>query len=220
MLALLTLTPVIPSFAPAKDQAGLSVLVTGAAGRTGKLLYGYLKADPRIGEVRALVYGSGTGSPAERQKAKAALNCSACDASEGIFYGDVTVPSSLTAAFDGMDTVAITTTVGGFGNDTKTREVELVGVENQAAALVAGADASKKHIVLCSAMGTGVSPFGPQPSHGPPSFLKVKGRLFGLSSPSSDPSPIPALSPLSFPHGTMCWMLSPNPSTLTHPTRT
>ena len=84
MLALLTLTPVIPSFAPkAKDQAGLSVLVTGAAGRTGKLLYGYLKADPRIGEVRALVYGSGTGSPAERQKAKAALNCSACDASEG-----------------------------------------------------------------------------------------------------------------------------------------
>ena len=124
------------------------------------------------------------------------------------------MPSSLTAAFDGMDTVAITTAVGGFGNDTKTREVELVGVENQAAALVAGADASKKHIVLCSAMGTGVSPFGPQPSHGPPSFLKVKGRLFGLSSPSSNPSHIPALSPPSFPHGTMCWMLSPNPSTL------
>ena len=94
MLALLTLTTVIPSFAPAKDQAKLSVLVTGAAGRTGELLYAYLKADPRIGQVRALVYGSGTGSPAERQKAKAALNCSACDASEGIFYGDVTVPSS------------------------------------------------------------------------------------------------------------------------------
>ena len=184
MLALLTLTTVIPSFAPAKDQAKLSVLVTGAAGRTGELLYAYLKADPRIGQVRALVYGSGTGSPAERQKAKAALNCSACDASEGIFYGDVTVPSSLTAAFDGMDTVAITTAVGGFGNDTKTREVELVGVENQAAALVAGAsDAS-----------------GPQPSHGPPSFLKVKGRLFGLSGPSPNPSPIPALSPPSFPH--------------------
>ena len=55
-----------------------------------------------------------------------------------------------------MDTVTITTAVGGFGNDAKTREVELVGMENQAAALVAGAlDASKKHIVLCSAMGTG-----------------------------------------------------------------
>ena len=169
-VALLTLGFAAP---PEHAKPGLSVLVTGAAGRTGKILYGYLKADPRIGEVRALVYGSGTGSPEERQKAKAALNCSACDASEGIFYGDVTAPSSLTAAFGGMDTVAITT-AGGFGNDTQTRAVELMGVENQAAALVAGAsDVSAKRIVLCSAMGNGVSPFGPQPAHGPPSFLKV-----------------------------------------------
>ena len=106
--ALLTLGWGIRSFAapPKHAQPGLSVLVTGASGRTGQILYAYLKADPRIGVVRALVYGSGTGSAAERQKAAAALNCSACDASEGIFYGDVTAPSSLTAAFDGMDTVA------------------------------------------------------------------------------------------------------------------
>ena len=106
--ALLTLGWGIRSFAapPKHAQPGLSVLVTGASGRTGKILYAYMKADPRIGEVRALVYGSGTGSAAERQKAAVALNCSACDASEGIFYGDVTAPSSLTAAFDGMDTVA------------------------------------------------------------------------------------------------------------------
>ena len=179
-LALLTLgwgirMPVMPSFAAkAKAKAGLSVLVTGASGRTGKILYAYLKADPRIGEVRALVYGSGTGSPAERQKAASTLNCSACDAEEGIFYGDVTAPSSLTAAFDGMDTVAITTAGGDPTNDTQTRAVELMGVENQAAALVAGtSDVRAKRLVLCSAMGTGVSPFAPQPAHGPPAFLKV-----------------------------------------------
>eukprot|EP00966_Prymnesium_polylepis_P245346 5675846-Prymnesium_polylepis.1 len=88
---------------------GRSVLVTGAAGRTGLLLYKYLKADPRVAEVRALVYGSGSGSPDQRKRAAAALNCSNCGAAEGIYYGDVTVPSSLTAAFTGVDTVAITT---------------------------------------------------------------------------------------------------------------
>ena len=32
-----------------------SVLVTGASGRTGYLLYAQLKADKRVGEVRALL---------------------------------------------------------------------------------------------------------------------------------------------------------------------
>ena len=153
---------------------GISVVVSGAAGRTGSLLYGYLKADARIGEVRALVFGTGTGTPDERKSAASALNCSKCDASEGIYYGDVTVPSSLAPAFAGMDTVAITTAVGsgGFTNDTLTKEVEFDGVEHQAAAIVAGAsDVSTKHIVLCSAMGTGISPFANQ-THGPPAFLK------------------------------------------------
>ena len=118
------------------------------------------------------MYGSGSGSPEQRKKAAAALNCSACDASEGIFYGDVTVPASLTAAFSGIDTVAITTG-GGFGNDTQTKAVEFLGVQNQAAAIVAsGSGLGTKRVVLCSAMGTGVSPFRPQPAHGPPAFLK------------------------------------------------
>jgi uncharacterized protein YbjT (DUF2867 family) len=158
---------------PTHAQDGISVLVTGAAGRTGKFVYKYLMDDKRIGKVQALVYGTGTDD--DKKKAAAALNCTSCDASEGIFYGDVTKPSTLTAAFKGMDTVAIVTAVGsgGFNNDTLTKEVEFNGVENQAAAIVAGAsDVSQKHIVLCSAMGTGVSPFGPSPSHGPPSFLK------------------------------------------------
>jgi len=168
---LILLAPVLAFTAP--PNQGVSVLVTGATGRTGQLLYASLKTDSRVAEVRALVHGLGTGSPEEREKAAAALNCSACDSSEGIFYGDVTVPSSLTAAFHGMDTVAITSMVGFINNDTLTKEVAFFGLQNQAAAIVASAsDVSAKRIVLCSSMGTAVSPFGPQPSHGPPAFLK------------------------------------------------
>ena len=94
MLVGLVVTALAVVAPPAQAQDGVSVLVTGATGRTGKILWRYLKADKRIREVRALVYGSGTGSPAERKKAAAALNCSACDSTEGIYYGDVTVPSS------------------------------------------------------------------------------------------------------------------------------
>ena len=173
MLAALVATALALASPGSDPQDGISVLVTGAAGRTGKILYKYLKEDKRVGEVRALIYG--TGAPKDIQKAKAALNCSKCDSSEGVYYGDVTKPSTLTTSFKGIDTVAVTTAVGGagFSNDTLTKLVEFNGVENQAAALVAGAaDVSKKFLVLCSASGTGVSPFGPTPSHGPPAFLK------------------------------------------------
>jgi len=168
---LIFLAPVLAFTAPLNQ--GVTVLVTGATGRTGQFVYAYLKTDSRVGEVRALVHGQGTGSPDERKKAAAALNCSACDSSEGIFYGDVTVPSSLAAAFHGIDTVAITSMVGVMNNDTLTKEVAFIGLQNQAAAIVAGtSDVSAKRIVVCSSMGTAVSPFGPQPSHGPPAFLK------------------------------------------------
>jgi len=179
---LILLAPVLAFTVPLNQ--GVSVLVTGATGRTGQILYAYLKTDPRVAEVRALVHGSGTGSPEERKKAAAALNCSACDASDGIFYGDITVPSSLTAAFHGMDTVAITTTTGrgAFGNDTLTKEVDFVGIQNQAAAIATGAsDVSAKRVVLCTRMGTAVSPFGPRPSHGPPAFLRNK-QFWGLNA--------------------------------------
>ena len=71
----------------------LSVIVTGATGRTGKILYKYLKADPRVGEVRALVYGAAGGSPDDRKKAAAALGCSLCDSTEGVYYGECDVMS-------------------------------------------------------------------------------------------------------------------------------
>ena len=85
------------------------VVVTGATGRTGSSVYAKLKADPRVGEVRALVRNETDWVT----KARAALNCSVCDASEGIFVGDVTEPSTLSAAFMGMDTVAIAVGTGG-----------------------------------------------------------------------------------------------------------
>ena len=135
MLFSLVVPAALAFVAPATThaQGKISVLVTGATGRTGKLAYEYLQSDPRIGEVRALIHGTGSGSSAERKKAAAALKCSKCDASEGIYYGDVTVPSSLTAAFAGVDTVLIVTAAGpgGFSNDTLTKEVEFFGVENK-----------------------------------------------------------------------------------------
>ena len=124
MLAALVATALALASPASDPQDGISVLVTGAAGRTGKILYKYLKEDKRVGEVRALIYG--TGAPKDIQKAKAALNCSKCDSSEGIYYGDVTKPATLTTSFKGIDTVAVTTAVGGagFSNDTLTKLVE------------------------------------------------------------------------------------------------
>jgi len=103
-----------------------SVLVTGATGRTGKLLYLQLKARNDM-DVKALV----RASDGAKDKARAALNCTKCDASEGIFYGDVTIPSSLTAPMAGVDTLAICVGVGESFNKTLMKAVEFIGVENQ-----------------------------------------------------------------------------------------
>ncbi|KAH8055390.1 divinyl chlorophyllide a 8-vinyl-reductase [Aureococcus anophagefferens] len=55
----------------------MNVLITGATGRLGELLYAQAKADPAIGAVKAFVTNV--------TKAKQYLNCTKCDASEGIF---------------------------------------------------------------------------------------------------------------------------------------
>ena len=105
-----------------------TVLVTGASGRTGKVLYAQLKARSDIAEVRALVRASSDAV----SKARAALNCTKCDASEGVFYGDVTIPSTLEKPMVGVDTVVITVGVTEKANETVQRAVEFTGVENQA----------------------------------------------------------------------------------------
>ena len=43
------------------------VLVTGATGKTGLLLYAQLKADPRVGEVRAFVFHGDGATDKARQ---------------------------------------------------------------------------------------------------------------------------------------------------------
>ena len=104
-----------------------TVLVTGATGRTGRLLYAQLKAQSDITEVRALVRSSANAT----NKARAALNCTKCDASEGVFYGDVTIPSTLQEPMAGVDTLAIAVGVVSY-NETLIKAVEFTGVENQA----------------------------------------------------------------------------------------
>ena len=100
------------------------VLVTGATGRTGRLIYEGFKSARGANGVRALVRNLST--------AAAVLNCSACDASEGIFLADVTDPASLTPAFAGVSVVAIAI---GETNYSATEEqmeaVEYTGVMNQ-----------------------------------------------------------------------------------------
>jgi uncharacterized protein YbjT (DUF2867 family) len=150
------------------------VVVTGATGGTGQLLYAQLKADTRIGEVRGLVHSSSNA----KEKAKKALNCSACDASEGIYYGDVTNVSTLNEAFKSVDTVAIAVGADFLSNKTLQKLIEFTGVENQVAALAAsGADRDSLRVVLCSSMAT----TDPHPSPfegGPILFWKLNAEAF------------------------------------------
>ena len=126
-MSLLLLAACVVVCTVATVETSRNVLVTGATGRTGKLLYAQLKARDDIAQVRALVRASSDA----KEKARSALNCTKCDASEGIFYGDVTVPSTLKAPMTGVDTVAITIGVSSMMNKTLVKAVEFIGVENQ-----------------------------------------------------------------------------------------
>merc|ERR1712032_103603 len=122
-------------------------------GRTGKILYAQLKARKDIAEVKAFVFASADA----KDNAHKALNCTKCDASEGIFYGDVTDPSTLEAPMAGVDTVAICVSVGGHTtNQTVMKAVEFFGVENQVAALAMHSNVSMgdKRVVFLSSMET------------------------------------------------------------------
>jgi len=78
---------------------GRVVLVTGATGRTGSLVYAALKKEGLT--VRALVR--------DAAKAKEVLNCSKCDERDSIFVGDVKNASTLARAMSGVDELVITT---------------------------------------------------------------------------------------------------------------
>jgi len=141
---------------PTKDAT--PVLITGATGRTGALLYFELLA--RGVPVRALVRSA--------DRARAVLGCHACNDSEGIYVGDVTDLSSILPAAKGVTTVAIAVGVSGTdgADDAEIRAVEFDGVRNTAAALSQsdnrGVPEGSLRIVLISSMGT----MSPNPSFG------------------------------------------------------
>lgn len=146
--------------------AAATVIVTGAAGRTGSLVYKMLKQEGKLGEVRALVRNV--------TKAREVLGCKSCDASEGIFVGDITDPSTLDAAFNGVDSLAICTGVYGTEAESVVKAVEWVGVKNQVAALLKGGDAGKR-VAMVSSMG---STTPPEPKSNNIMFYKLNAEAF------------------------------------------
>lgn len=133
------------------DEQNATVLITGATGRTGSLLFNSLKAH-RV-NVRAFVRSA--------EKAAEYLKCSKCDESEGIYVGDVNDTAALNHAALGVSAVAICAGVSGNGSDTpeEIEAVEFHGVQNTLAALAQPANVAVRGIsglrlVLLSSMGT------------------------------------------------------------------
>jgi uncharacterized protein YbjT (DUF2867 family) len=139
------------------------VLVTGATGRTGSLMYKKLKGSG-LGNVRALVHSA--------DHARSALGCNACDESEGIYVADVRDASTLSKAFKGVNTLV--DAVGAHGDeDEKTIEaIEWLGVQNQMTALLDGGKDGKR-VLMFSSMST-----TPAKQHNKILFYKAKAEAY------------------------------------------
>lgn len=112
----------------AAAAAGLpSVLVTGATGRTGSLIYLGLKSAHPSMDVRALVRSV--------EKARRILGCDLCNASEGIYVGDVTNETTLMTPARGISTLVIAVGVDGNATEAQARSVEFGGVQKQVTAI-------------------------------------------------------------------------------------
>jgi len=140
-----------------------TVVVTGATGRSGSLFYHRLKTAEGSWNVRAFVRNA--------TKAKALLNCSVCDESEGVFTGDLTDPASLARVMEGADTLAIFTSsaphctgmpFGPFGTcsyrkGAEPQIIDFEGAKTQLKAFAsAGGDLASKHVLYMSTMDTTV----------------------------------------------------------------
>jgi len=136
------------------DASGPTVLVTGATGRTGSIVYGLFKKAGA--DVRAFVRSAA--------KAKKLLNCTKCDESEGIFVGDLLKPETLAPAMKGATALAITTSAVpncndlpfkpcGYSNGSYPVDIDFHGGLSQ---LDAFATATKGlgNVVMISSMGT------------------------------------------------------------------
>jgi len=151
-------------------------LVTGATGRTGSLIYQQLVTAGF--NTRALA-----SSP---QEAADVLNCTQCDASEGIYYGDVRNSTSLIPALQGVSFLAIAVGVGADSTEQEMQDVEWHGVENQVSVLASGAAASGRPVsslgvALISSMGT-TDPDPAPYEGGADLFWKLQAETFLASS--------------------------------------
>jgi len=162
-----------------------TVLVTGATGRTGMLVYRLLK-DKGV-NVRALVRNT--------TKARAVLNCSNCDASEGIFVGDVTQKETLAAAMKGTTALAIASSASphctNFKDPTTCEypkgaypvDVDFNGVKKQVETFALASAGSPGLVVVCSTMGTTTpDSFLDKIGHGYIGFYKLNAEAFLMSS--------------------------------------
>eukprot|EP00929_Paragymnodinium_shiwhaense_P007383 TRINITY_DN111283_c0_g1_i1.p1 TRINITY_DN111283_c0_g1~~TRINITY_DN111283_c0_g1_i1.p1 ORF type:complete len:283 (+),score=90.30 TRINITY_DN111283_c0_g1_i1:67-915(+) len=137
----------------AAAAAGGPVVLTGATGRTGSLVYKLLKEQGS--EVRALVR--------DAKKAAAVLGCSKCDESEGIFVGDIMKAETLEPIMHGAESLIILTSAvpkcdAATGKCTYPEgafpiDIDFHGGKNQISAFAKAAGADKQ-VVLVSAKGT------------------------------------------------------------------
>lgn len=127
----------------AETYEAAPILVTGATGRTGRLVYHELRS--KKVPVRAFVRN--------QTKAREVLGCKVCDKTEGIFVGDVVVAESFMDAIWDVRGIIITTTGDMTHEDTgkvsfpETREIDMWGTYLQ---VFAAGEAAKK---------SGVRPF-------------------------------------------------------------
>lgn len=165
--------------------ASPTVLVTGATGRTGFLLYKQLKEQGV--SVRAFVRNA--------TKARLMLNCSRCDASEGIFVGDVTKQEDLVPAVTGATALAIATSASPicpkpgdmsscyYPKGAYPVDVDFHGGKAQIQAFAMANRANPGIVVLCSSMGTTEADnFLDKLGNGYISFFKLNEEAFLMSS--------------------------------------
>jgi len=168
------------AFTAALPNSGEVVVVTGATGRTGTLLYKELKAQGY--DVRGTILGN-------RTDAQIKLDCGACTEAEGIYTADVTQPGSVDAAFKGAKRVAIA--VGSvprmapngsfyFPKGAYPVDVDFHGCNNQVRAAKA---AGVEQVLLISSMGTTTpDSFLDQLGHGWALYYKLNAEAYLMAS--------------------------------------
>jgi len=157
------------------------VVITGATGHTGALTYNLLKS--RGVQVRAFIRNA--------TKAKEVLGCTKCDASEGIFVGDVTKPETMADVMKGAGALVILTSAFpvcnpfpkcSYDKGDYPVDVDWNGGKKQVEAFAKGAGGLKP-VILVSAMGT-TEPDSQldKMGHGQIGFYKLNIEAFLMAS--------------------------------------